>query len=82
MGQPTTKAEILKAIELQYRNLQTYQNHVVEWQRKVANANMSKNDNASYKAYCKGGLASAKGNVARCKAEIAALKVRLKQAKK
>ena len=79
MGQPTTKAEILKAIERQYKNLQTYQNHVAEWQKKVAN--LSKNDNASYKSWCKSGLASAKGNVARCKAEIAALKARLKQAK-
>lgn len=82
MGQPTpqTKAEILKAIEAKYRSLQTYEGHARTAQAGIAS--LTKTSSAYQKSYYKTNLANAKGNIARCKAEIAALKVRLKQAKK
>lgn len=83
MGQPTTRAEILKAIDSETRTLGYRQNDLARVQNQIANerAKDVRYRSKSHIAYLQSIMNSTKAEIARIKARISALKARLRAAK-
>ena len=82
MGQPTTKAGILKEIERLNNGIANYQNQVAQLQSSIEfqkrwNPKTCKSNVAQYKA----SIASIKTKIAKNRSEIAALRAAYKRAK-
>ena len=83
MGQPTKRADILKAIDGKTRTLGYRQDSLARLQSQLANekARDAKYRNKSHIANLQSQIKSSKAEIARIKSEISALKARLRAAK-